>query len=151
MLIRSAFLFEELTNEGKVYKKLKGTFNCYVTLDLTFFRLPLSLKWSLSITSYCSYSYSYLVNLRYPMRNSDMSSSKDYKSREENYLLYWCHFPAGIYLLIVNNRNTITRFEICSKFTIKTLERRHCSSVFIVKFEHVIVGLVICYNSSRRR
>ena len=25
------------------------------------------------------------------------------------------HFPAGIYLLKVNNRNTRTRFEICSK------------------------------------
>ena len=34
-------------------------------------------------------------------------------------------FPAGIYLLIVNNRNTRTRCEICSKLTIKTPERRH--------------------------
>ena len=33
-------------------------------------------------------------------------------------------FPAGIYLLKVNNRNTRTRFEICSKLTIKTPERR---------------------------
>ena len=32
--------------------------------------------------------------------------------------------PAGIYLLKVNNRNTRTRCEICSKLTIKTLERR---------------------------
>ena len=36
----------------------------------------------------------------------------------------------------VNNRNTRTRGEICSKLTIKTLERRH-SSVSIVDF---IVG-----------
>ena len=32
--------------------------------------------------------------------------------------------PAGIYLLKVNNRNTRTRYEICSKLTIKILERR---------------------------
>ena len=33
-------------------------------------------------------------------------------------------FPAGIYLLKVNNRNTRTRCEICSMLTIKTPERR---------------------------
>ena len=33
--------------------------------------------------------------------------------------------PAGIYLLKVNNRNTRTRCEICSKFTIKTPENQH--------------------------
>ena len=32
-------------------------------------------------------------------------------------------FPAGIYLLKVNNRNTRTSCEICSKLTIKTPER----------------------------
>ena len=35
--------------------------------------------------------------------------------------------PAGIYLLKVNNRNTRTRCEICSKLTIKTPERRLAS------------------------
>ena len=34
------------------------------------------------------------------------------------------YHPAGIYLLKVNNRNTRTRCEICSKLTIKTPERR---------------------------
>ena len=33
--------------------------------------------------------------------------------------------PAGIYLLKVNNRNTRTRCEICTKLTIKTPGRRH--------------------------
>ena len=49
------------------------------------------------------------------------------------------HFPVGIYLLKVNNRNTRTRCEICSKLTIKTPERRHWrrSGVFIVNFEHI--------------
>ena len=32
--------------------------------------------------------------------------------------------PAGIYLFKVNNRNTRTRCEICSKLTINTPERR---------------------------
>ena len=38
----------------------------------------------------------------------------------------------------VNNRNTRTRHEICSKLTIKTLEQRHwyCFGVFIDDFEH---------------
>ena len=47
--------------------------------------------------------------------------------------------PAGIYLLEVNNRNTKTRCEICSKLTIKTPERHHwrCSGVFIVNSEHI--------------
>ena len=42
-------------------------------------------------------------------------------------------------LLKVNNRNTRTRCEICSKLTIKTSERRHwrLSGVFIVDFEHI--------------
>ena len=65
--------------------------------------------------------------------------------------------PAGNYLFIVNNRNTRTRCEICSKLTIKTPGRLHwrrsgvfivnfehistpCFSVSIVSFEHVIVG-----------
>ena len=37
------------------------------------------------------------------------------------------YIPAGIYLLKVNNRNTRTRCEICSKLTIKTPERRLAS------------------------
>ena len=32
--------------------------------------------------------------------------------------------PAGNYMFKVNNRNTRTRCEICSKLTIKTPERR---------------------------
>ena len=38
-------------------------------------------------------------------------------------------YPAGIYLFKVNNRNTRTRCEICSKLI--------CSGVFIVNFEHI--------------
>ena len=35
-------------------------------------------------------------------------------------------FPAGNYMLKVNNKNTRTRSETCSKLTIKTPERRQC-------------------------
>ena len=55
------------------------------------------------------------------------------------------HFPAGIYRLRVNNRNTRTRCEICTKLTIKVsviiVNFKHitpCSSVSVVNFEHVI-------------
>ena len=48
-------------------------------------------------------------------------------------------FPASIYILQVNYRNTRTRCEICSKITIKIPERRHWrrSGVFIVNFDHI--------------
>ena len=47
-------------------------------------------------------------------------------------------FPAGNYMFKANSKNTRTRFEICSKLTIKTPERRDWrrSGVFILNFEH---------------
>ena len=65
--------------------------------------------------------------------------------------------PAGNYMFKVNNRNTRTGCEICSKLTVKAPERRHwrrsgvfivnseymshlCFSVSIVNFEQVIAG-----------
>ena len=50
------------------------------------------------------------------------------------------NFLAGIYLVKINNRNTRTRYEICSKLTMKTPEWCHWrrSGVFIVNFEHVL-------------
>ena len=46
---------------------------------------------------------------------------------------------AGNYMFKVNNRNTRTRCEICSKLTIKAPEQRQWrrSGVFIVNFEHI--------------
>ena len=38
-------------------------------------------------------------------------------------ILHLVHFPAGIYLFKVNNRNSRTMCKICSKLTIKTPER----------------------------
>ena len=60
----------------------------------------------------------------------------NFKQRQQTATIY---FPDGIYLLKVNNRNTRTRCEICSKLRIKTPERqqwRHFG-VFIVNFEHI--------------
>ena len=47
-------------------------------------------------------------------------------------------FKVGIYLLKVNNRNSRTRCEICSKLTIKIPERRQWrrTRIFIINFEH---------------
>ena len=42
-------------------------------------------------------------------------------SRDSHHFIRGC-YPVGIYLLKVNNRNTRTKCEICSKFTIKTPE-----------------------------
>ena len=47
---------------------------------------------------------------------------------------YLTYCPVRIYLLKVNNRNTRTRYEICSKLTI--------NSVSIVNFVHVITDWV---------
>ena len=47
--------------------------------------------------------------------------------------------PTNIYLCKVNNRNSRTKCEICSKLTIKTPKQRQWrhSSVFIVNYEHI--------------
>ena len=48
--------------------------------------------------------------------------------------------PAGINMVRVNNKNTNTMCEICSKLTLKKPERRQWrrSGVFIVNFEHIL-------------
>ena len=48
-------------------------------------------------------------------------------------------YPAFIYLFKINDRGTRNMCEICSKLTIKKLERRHwCrSGPFIVNFKHI--------------
>ena len=52
---------------------------------------------------------------------------------------FFCTISDGIYMPKVNNRNTKTRFEICSKLTIKTLEERRWrrSSVFTVNSKYI--------------
>ena len=43
-------------------------------------------------------------------------------------------FPVGVYLFKVNNRNTRTRCEICSKLTVKTPERRQANSDWVISY-----------------
>ena len=52
-----------------------------------------------------------------------MTNKNSKKDVESNEILN----PVGIYLLKVNNRNTRTRCEICSKLTIKIPEQRQAS------------------------
>ena len=63
------------------------------------------------------------------------------KSETIHFVRLFCHsnYPAGNYMFKVNNRNTRTRCEICSKLTIKIPERCHWrrSGVFIVNSEHI--------------
>ena len=58
----------------------------------------------------------------------DWEDLKPYwKSESRPHFSRWSTIlPVGIYLLRVNNRNTRTSCEICSKLTIKTPERRQC-------------------------
>ena len=63
------------------------------------------------------------------------------------------YYPSGNFMFKVNNRNTRTRREICSKLTMKAPERRHWRrpGVFIVNFEHishlVLVFLLLILNT----
>ena len=60
--------------------------------------------------------------------------------------------PAGNYMFKVNNRNTRTDCEICSKLTVKAPERSYWrrSGVFIANFEHIshlfLVSLLLTLN-----
>ena len=60
-------------------------------------------------------------------------------SLKHSFVTWSQYIPACSYLFKVNNRNTKTRCEICSKLTIKTPERHHChhSGIFIVKSEDI--------------
>ena len=50
------------------------------------------------------------------------------------------YIPASYYMFKVNNRNTRTRCEICSKLTIKTPEQRQWRrfGAYIVNFKHIL-------------
>ena len=57
------------------------------------------------------------------------------------------HCPANIYLFKIKIKNTRKRYEICSKLTMKTSQRRHgCSSsvIIIIIFEHASRTTVEC-------
>ena len=64
------------------------------------------------------YAY-YFLRIRYFWRYVPINMNASWLSVPD--------YPAGIYLLKVNNRNTRTRCEICSKLTVKATERRQAS------------------------
>ena len=55
------------------------------------------------------------------------------------------YLPSRQSLFKVNNKNTRTWCELCSKLTMKTPERRQwrCSGVFIVNFEHISLLVLV--------
>ena len=58
------------------------------------------------------------------------------------FLQNWMINPAGIYLLKVNNRNSRTKCEICSKLTIETPERRQMTIYIIaISLKQIIIFL----------
>ena len=60
---------------------------------------------------------------------------------------YWEEsYPANICLFQVNNRNTRKRCEICSKLTIKILERRHCYYIPPPHFTNILLWYSIYYD-----
>ena len=68
---------------------------------------------------------------RYSQKERNQKSKKEYKNHSDAFKSNvrqkkFIQSPVGIYLLKVNNRNTRTRCEICSKLTTKTPERHHC-------------------------
>ena len=63
-------------------------------------------------------------------------------SSHQRFVKLWLLFliyAVGIDMFKVNNRNTRTRCQICSKLTVKTSERRKWrrSGVFIANFKHI--------------
>ena len=74
-----------------------------------------------------------LKKLLLPTTNDSHKSTSMFTFNNGNYN------PAGIYMFEVNNRNTRTMCEICSRLTIKTPQRRQWgrSGVFVVNFEYI--------------
>ena len=75
--------------------------------------------------------------LKSPKLNSSLICKRIKPSTNRINHNHW--IPPGNYMFKVNNKNTKTRCEICSKLTIKIPERRHWrrSGIFIVNFEHI--------------
>ena len=51
--------------------------------------------------------------------------------------LEYIKIHAGNYMFKVNNRNTRTRCEICSRLTIKTQEQHHWHKYITSKHKHI--------------
>ena len=75
------------------------------------------------------YEHQILEEDKYCARKCLCNNNSVRKKREFYSLSNTCklksNYPAGIYLLEVNNRNTKTKYEICSELSIKIPERRY--------------------------
>ena len=85
---------------------------------------PLNLLYSSSLRNDLCYHFMKFI------RSNSSTASIHYSSRSN---------PTGNYMLKVNNRNTRTRCEICSKLT-NMFNFFYYSSVSVVNFEHVNAG-----------
>ena len=56
------------------------------------------------------------------MWRTSLPTQQNYLNRNNLQKVITTFYPVGIYMFKVNNRNTRTRCEICSKLTIKTSE-----------------------------
>ena len=77
-----------------------------------------------SSTNFCFMSWFNIPAVLYPVDHNYKFTKLKTSCGIKRLAYPWLSsFPAGIYLLKVNNRNSRTRCEICSKLTIKTPER----------------------------
>ena len=102
------------------------------------------------------------------VRNKNMPTWNAYNSLiskvKEPTITQFLYFLVGNYVFKVNNRNTKSRYEICSNLTIKITEWRHwhrsgvfivrtyftpCFTVSLVNFEQLNAGLVISWSAYR--
>ena len=85
----------------------------------------------------------------YPLETAEKLFS-DVSRRYRNGTLVWNRFnflwnPTGNYMLKVNNGNTRTRCEICSKLTIKTPESHHCRRSGVLLTLNIFHTLFLCF------
>ena len=82
----------------------------------------------------CNFS-GHVINIKFNEINWQKNEKIILKRNMPNFALH----PVSNCIFKVNNRDTRTKCEICSKLTIKTPERRYWrrSGVFIVNCEHV--------------
>ena len=74
---------------------------------------------------YCTISASMNLLLSECITNASFETNVLFLPEQGDTIQSFDLYPVGIYLLKVNTRNTRIRCEICSKLTIKTLERRY--------------------------
>ena len=86
-----------------------------------------------------------MKNVRYKWKSSEKTikllKTKTMQEISHKHFKQCQHFPNDIYLFKVNNRNTRTMREICSKLTKKAPERRHWR-IFIANFKlisHIVL------------